>query len=549
MYIWRKFVYIDIKIKKRVEKIKEYCKNNDIEFLTFTDGICSFKCRDCGKILNKKLKEIVFTKNYILKNFLCSICWDKVVTRKRHERIANTQGYILDIEKGSKEVNKDIVHVKCSEGHEFTTSWKKPKVCPQCKEKRSKERSLECIHKNVGDYKLIKIHPKKDGHTTLTLQCDKGHIFERTSCNAKRYIWCPECYRKNFLEVKQEEVVKNLEDHNFKLLSEYINATTPIKVQCSKGHVFEILYNYFITHFKCSICERYTSSYETELCELLKSWGIKNIERKCKYILSPYEVDIYLPDYQLGIEFHGLFFHSYEHKLNDFQGDNKKAIEYHKIKVDKAEEKNIRLIQIFEDEWLNNKDKVIGILKRSLNIVDKRVFARKCVVKEVSYKEAKDFLDKYHIGGSGLVGKIRLGLYECDELFALLTFLDNKKSSKFKKEDGTFELYKFVTSKKVIGGLSRLLSHFIKRYSPLKIISYIDRRFFTGGGFREIGFKLDSVTPPNYYYFRPGKFQRIHRFNLRKTWKGPPTEKQRRFEEGYRRIYDAGHLKLIYELK
>lgn len=59
-------------------------------------------------------------------------------------------------------------------------------------------------------------------------------------------------------------------------------------------------------------------------------------------MIHPYELDIYLPDEEIAIEYCGLFWHC---ELKQ----PKKS--YHSTKLQKCNEKGIRLITVFENEW------------------------------------------------------------------------------------------------------------------------------------------------------------------------------------------------------
>ena len=115
-------------------------------------------------------------------------------------------------------------------------------------------------------------------------------------------------------------------------------------------------------------------------------------------------------------------------------------------------------------------------------------------------------------------------------------------------------MYRFCSSKNVIGGASKLLSYFIKQYKPKKIISYADRRWSDGNLYKKIGFNLVRHTDISYYYFKPGYAIRYHRFGFRKNilskklvlFDPQLTEWQNMQLNGYDRIWDCGNLK--YEM-
>lgn len=78
-------------------------------------------------------------------------------------------------------------------------------------------------------------------------------------------------------------------------------------------------------------------------------------------LISPSEVDVYVPSKNVAIEFHGIYWHS----------DKYKSDTYHMDKYLRCKENNVNLIQIFEDEWNNKteivKSKLLNILGLSCN--------------------------------------------------------------------------------------------------------------------------------------------------------------------------------------
>jgi len=81
-----------------------------------------------------------------------------------------------------------------------------------------------------------------------------------------------------------------------------------------------------------------------------------------KSLISPYEIDIVVKNRKtnkiFGIEYNGLFIHSYE---------NGHRNGYHLNKTILAENHNIPLIHIFSYEWLNNREKVLKIIEMYIN--------------------------------------------------------------------------------------------------------------------------------------------------------------------------------------
>jgi len=330
-----------------------------------------------------------------------------------------------------------------------------------------------------------------------------------------------------------------LKENNLELCSEYNHAHDKITLKClTCGKKFETLWNYLQQGYTCPYCfPKNISKYERELIDFLESLGL-NIEKNVRNIIPPKEIDIFIPDKKIAIEFNGLYWHS--EKL----GCDKN---YHLEKTILCSEKNIRLIHIFEDEWLNKKDIVKARLKQILGCFNgQRVHARKCIIKEINNNTKNDFLEKYHIQGKDNA-KIKLGAFYNGEIVAVMTFSHGNisKGSKYIKD--VWELNRFCTKfdYHIPGIASKLLTFFKRNYDWQLIFSYADRRWSNGNVYEKLGFELDSYTQPNYWYVKNNI--RIHRFSLRKSVDNPNNlpEKIIREQQGYLKIWDCGNFKYI----
>jgi len=295
---------------------------------------------------------------------------------------------------------------------------------------------------------------------------------------------------------------------------------------------------------KCPTCNPHVISYqEKEILNFIKSiFDGEILENTRKILPSGKELDIYIPSKKLAIEYNGIYWHS------ELVG--KKDRLYHVNKTDECEKLGIHLIHIFEDEWIDSRGIIESKLKYILDLNINKIYARNCIVKPVNYDECSDFLDKYHIQGNDK-SFIRLGLYHKDDLVSIMTFGKNRISLGNKSKDDEYEMYRFCSSMTVVGSGSKLLSHFIKNHSPLKIISYADRRWSNNSVFySKVGFDFIKNTVPSYWYFNKiGR--RFHRFNFRKdqlskklqTFDPSLTEWENMQLNGYDRIWDCGNLK------
>jgi hypothetical protein len=189
---------------------------------------------------------------------------------------------------------------------------------------------------------------------------------------------------------------------------------------------------------------------------------------------------------------------------------------------------------------------VISILKNKLNLVNKKIYARKCEIREISSKISKEFLDKNHIQGN-VNSKIKLGLYYDNNLVSVMTFSKGRIIMGGKENEWELNRFCNLLDYNVVGGASKLLNFFIKTHNPKIIISYSDLRLFNGEMYNKLGFKFKSQSKPNYWYVV--KDIREHRFKYRKSelvkrgYDKNLTEREIMFNMKIYRIYDCGNIR------
>lgn len=191
-----------------------------------------------------------------------------------------------------------------------------------------------------------------------------------------------------------------------------------------------------------------------------------------------------------------------------------------------------------------------SIILNKLQLSNK-IYARKCIIKEINSKDSKEFLNNNHLQGH-INSSIKLGLFYENELISLMTFGKSRYNKKYE-----YELLRYCNKKyvSVVGGASRLFKYFIKSYFPKNIISYCDLRYGNGNLYENLGMKLLRVSKPNYYYFRLNekilysrvKFQKHKLDNLLENFDSDLTEAENMFNHGFRRIWDSGNL--VFEFK
>lgn len=313
------------------------------------------------------------------------------------------------------------------------------------------------------------------------------------------------------------------------------------KTHSNNRSYFNLSYNNIEETYECKMClPKNRSRAEIEVYDYVCSLeGEENVLNSDKTILCPKELDIVIPNKKIAIEYNGLYWHSIE---------SGKDRMYHYDKYKGCKDRGFSLIQIFEDEWNNKQEIVKSILRNKLGYYNEKIFARKTFIKEISTKDAREFLDTYHVYGYNRCN-IKLGLYYNGELVQVMTF---SKSNKSRKQDG-WEIDRLATKFDtiVVGGSSKLFKYFLNKENPENVVSYADLRYGEGNVYSNLGFQLEKHTVASYFYFIPSdKSIRIHRYSLRKTPEENltgKTEFELRSEQGFHRIYDSGHNKWLWK--
>lgn len=222
--------------------------------------------------------------------------------------------------------------------------------------------------------------------------------------------------------------------------------------------------------------------------------------------------------------------------------------DYHLTKTELAAKNGYRCIHVWD--W-DNVDGILELLKER-----QIIYARKCVVKEISMQDSVDFISQHHIQGYAK-DKIRLGLFLEDELVSVMTFAKPRYNTNYE-----YELIRYCSDCDVIGGAQKMFSYFIKKYSPQSIISYCDRSKFSGTTYKNLGFSTLRVSSPTLHWFslktkqhftdnliRKQGFSRIVHHCEPNEDKGCSSSNnyQLMIEEGFLPVYDCGQATYIWK--
>lgn len=282
----------------------------------------------------------------------------------------------------------------------------------------------------------------------------------------------------------------------------------------------------------CTICNPINNNVSIKESEL--KYFIENeLELTCsKTRINNKEIDIMLMEYNVGIEFDGLYWHSELYK-----DDN-----YHLNKTNLCIKNNIDLLHVFEDEWTHKKEIVKSIIKSKLKILNEIVLHDNYYIKEINNQTSTEFLNKNHILGN-TKSKIKIGLYNNNDLVSVVVLNILKNSSEY-----IIQRHCDKINTHVISGMTKLLEYITVNYDPKIISMPVDKRYFSCELFQELNFILTKIIKPNYYYF-DNKKKTQHRYNKNLFRKGiltkdgfnpSDTEHEIMKKRGFLKIYDCG---------
>lgn len=360
------------------------------------------------------------------------------------------------------------------------------------------DRWLDIVGERFHMLKVEEFLGKVNGKMSYLCKCDCGNTrtVSRTSLTQNKVKSCG-CTR-----VYSKPNYKDIEGKPFNHLTA-IKHTTGKKwlFRCDCGNVKELdAYKVKIGHTTscgCVCTSASGSAGENEIRDYLISLGIK-VEQHNRTILDGKEIDLYLPDFNLGIEYNGSAFHATVN--NPFEDKHKF---YHRDKFVLAKEKNIHLISIFDVDWQKNSEKIKMYLK-SIVVKNKKTYARKCKIVEITKEDAHKFIDKYHIQGKCYMYDTIYGLEYNGEILSMMAFGKLRMSY---TDDGQYELHRYCVKDgyTVVGGANKLFAHFVKEYSAKYILSYSDNDYFLGGIYERLGFSNMGQTTPRYYWYLNGE--------------------------------------------
>ncbi|MFA6677064.1 MAG: hypothetical protein WCS34_05685 [Bacteroidales bacterium] len=165
-------------------------------------------------------------------------------------------------------------------------------------------------------------------------------------------------------------------------------------------------------------------------------------------------------------------------------------------------------IFLYEDVWL--RDSLMFEKRMAAHLGKARnIYARNCEIREITNELASTFLSKNHSYGwakakycYGLFRYRKTGVGEIDKIGddispnGLVAVASFSQGLKMKHEDSRMSYewvrYASLPDVRVLGGMGKMLKHFIKNVEADEVMSFSDDEWSSGDVYSKLGFKIES---------------------------------------------------------
>lgn len=335
----------------------------------------------------------------------------------------------------------------------------------------------------------------------------------------------------------------------------YVAARQSITVRCREHGPFTVWATAHVHDRQgCPTCSHICSLGEAQVSKFLS--GLATVSIRDRSVIKPKELDIYLPEHQLAVEYCGEYWHSHGDPEDERQAKNRHE-EKHRMCADKG----IRLITLWESEWVERRYAIQRLLRNALGKSRGKLMARKCELRKATPAEARVFYDRYHPQGGAGTGE-HYALFWKGKMVACMRFALGSNDRGAGAAARGWTLARFATRITVAGAASRLFRAFVDEHKPDEVKSFSDNRLFGGGMYAQLGFAMEADLPPDYqvwspriglrpksHYQRRLLQQRLREHDCAEVFDhetDPRTEAEITYLMGARRLYDCGKKRWVW---
>lgn len=337
--------------------------------------------------------------------------------------------------------------------------------------------------------------------------------------------------------LSEEEIRLRIESDGSSLevmdgIQNYISdASKVIVVKCKKcGETSQGSLRMF-QHGRCFSCSPGGSHGQESIAKFIESLGLSVVRNTRSVLLNGLELDVYVPERNIAVEYNGLYWHS----------QMRKSSKYHSNKSQAGRDVGVNIIHVFEDEWRDKQKIVESIITSKLCLTQKKIGARQCSVVELGTEQRRDFFDRNHVDGDVAATK-SWGLIDAsgDVVYCVSV------RKPFHKTNGTIEIARCCSKLgyNVQGGMSKSLNEAVdwsKKNGFDRVVTYVDTRLGgNGAGYESAGFKFVTKTVPRFWW--TDNVNRFNRFKFKADKDTCMSEFQVAQEAGVVKIWGCENL-------
>ena len=171
----------------------------------------------------------------------------------------------------------------------------------------------------------------------------------------------------------------------------------------------------------------------------------------------------------------------------------------------------IRRTIIWEDIYCQ---KPLIVQSRLLSMVGKsiRINARETRIINLNKTKLNAFLEFNHLNIPTKT-KYKYGLEKDEVMVAAISFGKACPIHRNGEIYRSHELIRYCSALNhtVVGGLSKLIQHFVRQQNPEDIMTYVDKEWSTGNSYLKLGFELKGELKPRSFWVISEKSQRFYK--------------------------------------
>ena len=237
-------------------------------------------------------------------------------------------------------------------------------------------------------------------HTKVLITCPAHGDFLQTPASHLSGVGCPKCWgdRRSKLRTRSQDhfmqKAQAAHGHTYDLSSaNYEGSGKHVTVTCKTHGEFKITPDNLYQGYGCPTCGRQSSRDEDFIAKFIEAHGFAVERRVRPEWMGGKELDIFVPELNLAVEYHGSVFHASAGGLH-----RDKPASYHHDKWKLCADQGIRLIQVYDFKWATRKTQYLNAILHALKLSEV-VYARRCSIEPLTTEQAATFHNAHHHEG------------------------------------------------------------------------------------------------------------------------------------------------------